>query len=405
MYYFFLALTGCKVQQHIQQTRSQYETAPFEIHLPEYRMISENELGGDVRLVTAAILEKMQKNSNPFKNVVFETAGKHVIAEPDFDFQGFSVKSIVIQDYQVTELAGNDFVCRLQGYINLVDSVNRRTVNFYQAEYRMTSDGISISKSTSFTVPPLFPRVQAFIIEKEKMSLALDSADDFPTLYSQVVSMAHSMTPNQEEIRQRNELKEMSFFERLRNAPKLDRQDNVMIIFALDRITPDAELDSVVTSTLHEKESVIKPNILDFNGWQVTAFGGNFAIDQDVFYAKVYYKPGPGVLPDNKDRVLVGLFTSEKNYGDNLEQTQETQFGQEGPLASGKLLLSTANNNDAALIQARLAELGLYAMKVDGLWGPGSKKALQNFQAANGLQPSGEWDMGTQMKLFAGTGK
>lgn len=68
-------------------------------------------------------------------------------------------------------------------------------------------------------------------------------------------------------------------------------------------------------------------------------------------------------------------------------------------------LLDTSIHNDAVTIQSRLAELGYYKMKIDGLWGPGSKRALKNFQKANGLESSGEWDMESQRKLLSGTEK
>lgn len=63
-------------------------------------------------------------------------------------------------------------------------------------------------------------------------------------------------------------------------------------------------------------------------------------------------------------------------------------------------LLDTANRDDASAIQARLANLGFYTMRVDGLWGPGSANALRNFQRANGIRDDGLWNMETQMKLF-----
>lgn len=399
-----LVLTGCKVQQHIQQSRSQFDQAPFEVHPPEYDIVSEGEVSGDIRLVVAAIIEKMRKKTNPFQNVHFEKTGKHIIEEPDFDFQGFAVQSIVIQDHQVTELDKNAYRCRLDGYISFIDSVNRKTVNFFRTEYRMTQDGININKSATFTVNPYFPSTQAFIIEKDHLVHALDSAQGFPEFYSQVVTNAHKMIPTQEEIRQRKEIEEMSFFERLRNAPRIERQDNVMVIFVMDRITPDAEIDVVVSRRLHDRRSVVTPRYLDYDGWQVAAFGGSFAIDRDVFYTKVYYKPSPGVFPEGMDQVLVGLYTSEKNYEKLPEKTPPSLPAQEGPLAQGKKVLNPAENAEAILIQTRLAELGYYDMAIDGLWGPGSRGALEQFQRSSGLEASG-WNLQTQRSLFEGTGR
>ncbi len=77
----------------------------------------------------------------------------------------------------------------------------------------------------------------------------------------------------------------------------------------------------------------------------------------------------------------------------------------EGPLASGTIFLDTAKRDDAAMIQSRLAELGFYNMAVDGLWGQGSRGALQGFQKAKNFTANGEWTLQSQMSLFNGTGK
>lgn len=70
------------------------------------------------------------------------------------------------------------------------------------------------------------------------------------------------------------------------------------------------------------------------------------------------------------------------------------------PDTSKQRLLDTTNRDDASAIQARLAQRGFYTMKVDGLWGAGSRNALRNFQRATGIRDDGLWNMETQMKLF-----
>lgn len=72
------------------------------------------------------------------------------------------------------------------------------------------------------------------------------------------------------------------------------------------------------------------------------------------------------------------------------------------PVPRETRLLDVSNNNDASVIQKRLAEMGFYNMAVDGLWGPGSSESLRNFQKSKGLESSGVWDMQTQRMLFPG---
>ena len=59
--------------------------------------------------------------------------------------------------------------------------------------------------------------------------------------------------------------------------------------------------------------------------------------------------------------------------------------------------------NDASEIQTRLAELGFYRMRIDGLWGAGSREALRKFQEAVEIEADGEWNMESQEKLFPPT--
>ncbi len=409
-----LAMTGCKVQQHFQQTRSAYETAPFEINPPRVEPVMDEDIPGDIRMVTAAIVQKLRQDPAGIPRVSFDPSGVHYTPETSFKYQGFAVTDISINEHWARDTGRDSFTCRLGGIILFADQLGRRAMLDYAADYELFRDKIIIRESTVRPVPPFFPNTRAFIIEGSQLKEIVDQRPDFAEFYAGVVLRAHTMTPTTEERRQHQELQEMSFFQRVRQAPSSERQDNFMVIFVMDRLTPDAELNVMVTKNLHDSNSLARPVYRDFDGWRVAIFGGNFAIDRDGFFARVYYKPARGVLPQGKDQVMVGLFTSEKNYdvpeapapGKVQTATQAPSITPaEGPLASGSRVLDLAGRDDAALVQTRLAELGFYNMKVDGLWGPGSRGALQNFQSASGLQPSGEMDMITQFKLFTGTGR
>ena len=55
---------------------------------------------------------------------------------------------------------------------------------------------------------------------------------------------------------------------------------------------------------------------------------------------------------------------------------------------------------NAQLIQTRLADLGLYKGPIDGIWGKGSQAALRMFKEQNSLVNPQRWDRKTQMLLF-----
>ena len=75
------------------------------------------------------------------------------------------------------------------------------------------------------------------------------------------------------------------------------------------------------------------------------------------------------------------------------------------PIATGETLLDPAVPQDAEKIQSRLADLGLYKMPVDGIWGKGSRAALKAFKQKNSLGSSDKWDQETQMALFREAGE
>ena len=75
------------------------------------------------------------------------------------------------------------------------------------------------------------------------------------------------------------------------------------------------------------------------------------------------------------------------------------------PVASGETLLDPAVPRDARMIQSRLAELGFYKAKIDGIWGRMSRAALKSFKEKNALGDPERWDKETQVLLFRDTGK
>lgn len=76
-----------------------------------------------------------------------------------------------------------------------------------------------------------------------------------------------------------------------------------------------------------------------------------------------------------------------------------------GPLSTGAIVLNPSRSTDARIIQNRLAELGLYLDRVDGIWGRNSRMALERFKSEHQLAHPEKWDMPTQIRLFQGTGQ
>ena len=56
--------------------------------------------------------------------------------------------------------------------------------------------------------------------------------------------------------------------------------------------------------------------------------------------------------------------------------------------------------DDAKRVQQRLIDLGFLFGAADGIWGPRSRRALQDFRVANGIGDSDTWDEATQERLL-----
>jgi peptidoglycan hydrolase-like protein with peptidoglycan-binding domain len=71
--------------------------------------------------------------------------------------------------------------------------------------------------------------------------------------------------------------------------------------------------------------------------------------------------------------------------------------------ASYSEMRSGASGAKAKALQEALTELGFYAAAIDGKFGPGTAKAVSEFQEANGLGATGVADAASQHLLFEGT--
>lgn len=97
--------------------------------------------------------------------------------------------------------------------------------------------------------------------------------------------------------------------------------------------------------------------------------------------------------------------TQSENEKKENKNAQINQAPKMGPLASGTISLDPSKSTDAKLIQSRLADLGLYLDKIDGIWGKNSKIGLKKFKNMHQLPDPDKWDMRTQIKLFAPAGQ
>lgn len=70
-----------------------------------------------------------------------------------------------------------------------------------------------------------------------------------------------------------------------------------------------------------------------------------------------------------------------------------------GAVVASAYVVKGSNFANVAAVQTRLKTLGYYTMKVDGVWGNGTKSAVKRFQSDNGLTADGVVGSSTERKL------
>lgn len=133
--------------------------------------------------------------------------------------------------------------------------------------------------------------------------------------------------------------------------------------------------------------------------------------DLSMYFLGTAYTFGWGVQPDAGEALRWYRMARASGYPvhSNLLSKSGVIEYMEDPSTLPDLqvnrLLNPSNHRDAKIIQRKLAQLGHYTMKIDGLWGKGSRAALVKFQRTNGLKANGAWTMKTQKRLLSGAGE
>lgn len=74
--------------------------------------------------------------------------------------------------------------------------------------------------------------------------------------------------------------------------------------------------------------------------------------------------------------------------------------GVDGPFTFGlRTLVPGSKGSDVVEVQKRLAGYGFYDQNFDGIYGPGTEKAVRDFQKSNDINPSGNTDSSTYKAL------
>jgi hypothetical protein len=260
-----------------------------------------------------------------------------------------------------------------------------------EAFCRVTPRGVTLEQAAAHHLSPAQPRVAAWFVPAADFKAALASGSLCGReLMDLAASLAIPVGPGQPEW----------------------QGEFTAVAFVLDRLETGDRVQAVLSRQPTPGLSLTRARVLAAaTGFPILAQTGTGGINRagDETFFHVTWTPAEASRTGGRATdVLVGRFAtlwSPAPSSTALAAVAAARPVSLGALEGGQRFLDPRNKADAALIQGRLAELGFYKSKVDGLFGKGSRAALGAFKKSQGLPATTDWDLPTQMALFAGAGR
>jgi len=398
-----ICLAGCSAQK-TRPVNFNVETAvrsdPAVIAVPQRTLVSNDRLPFHIRQIAEALARKITDHPEPYSQVFFSTDASPQPIRWLRD-QDFRIVGIDLVNYRTEDNAFGPDLISIEMKMRFKDDLHRTASLVIRANYESGPEKMLITSSSVRDTDPYFPETQAFMVE-ENLLEEIDSPDnDFSGFYQGIVSRAVSLTPTDEDRRNRLRLDGMTIYERLVSMPQSERKDYWIVVFTMDRLSRDAGFEIIASGIPDGRSWIDEVQYHDFDGWRVGMFPLSLVLDWEIYYISALYTPDKNSFSGTHEKIRIGLFTTERNYRDWPAFDHETAA--QGPLARNGIMLDPENHNDAQVVQSRLKGLGLIP-EVTGHWDSRSEEAVRFFQQQQGLLPTGKWDPDTQKKLFWNTG-
>jgi len=284
-----LLIAACK-------TMEMQQTAPPPPQIEEVSPVlplNESRTPDDIKLVTAALIERLRGSTIAVENVSFAPARKHSAAETGFDYDGFTVQDIAFTGYEATLLEPGVAQATLEGLIVFKDVINRRTGVYFATQYTVTQTDITIEKSLMMGMPPDFPQVEAYFVPEKLLREAKDLRT-YVDYYLFAIENAEPMTYG-------GDVEKIG-----------PNQKYFIMIFCKDRLFQESTMEVKITDKPYLKgKELAKPVYISDSGWRIAIAGGKFKPGSisSKFYVGVSYNLDPdSTLPS----VLIGDFRNVK---------------------------------------------------------------------------------------------
>lgn len=364
-----------------------------------------------VKLVLAALVNKLRGDRDSIPEVGFDPKGKHSLYDPDFTYDDFDLRFIQITGFEIQHQTDTEAQLAVEGVFNFKDLFGRGVAAYFAAGYTVHKNGITITRSGTALVAPAIPDIEVFFVPKSSFSnVDMKEISSYMDLYLHAVLNSFPMAPTAEEQQK------MEAYDKTKTgSPGVGDEtapgDYYILAFCKDRLPWEASLEMQVTDQPGMRgKTVLETGYVYDQGWRVMMAGGVFSPNtrKDNFYIDVLYNTNPEVNPAC---INIGSYTNQKIFRTtpqfNIKPVgtpMESLKAQLGPIESGTRFLDPNKKADAIQIQTRLSKTGHYKKAIDGAFGENSKAALRSFRKANGLGDNLAWDLNTQKMLFKNSG-
>lgn len=343
------------------------------------------DLPGHSELAIAALLHKIRHETNTAAE--FDVRGSHDVQE-SFSYAGFDVDNVDIAKNILVKETSEAALINLGGFLHFEDETARRTTVGFEMHYKVFKKADRppvIVHSYTSNVTPAYPLVGAYFVPAESFS-----GNDIPGSFTDYLRFARKHAIDMGTGRKQA-------------VTGPEKQSLIFLIFCFDRLPQEAVLGVTVDN------NKVNPVEMDFDGWRIVAVGGKGRLfsHSDAFFIDVHYQKKRLAI---FNRQHIARFSSLKQNPENswtqaLQKSHRMQAQTtKGSIEKGVRHLNVANHDDAVIVQTRLQELGYYKMKVDGLFGKGSKAALKAWSRDRLNRESDVLTLEAQKALFKGTG-
>lgn len=403
-----ISICGC-VSTGVKKITGSSQEEGLHIKLPDRTIDDIKKQPAHFKFVLAAIVNKIRGDRDRIPEVKFDSKGKHLIDNPDFTYNEFSLTRTQITGFRILEQDKTDARLILEGLLTFTDLFGRGATNYFAVDYTVHPKGILINNSGTALIAPSIPYVETYMVPKASFDdISMENITSFMDLYVHAITKALKMEPTQEERQSKEAFEKLSFFKKI-SATDREKGEYYIMAFCKDRLPPEASLKMKVTDQAEGRgNELMEPGYIYDQGWRVIIAGGTFIPDslKAPFHITLKYNIDPESRPRD---VCIGTYSNQKNYTDRprfiiKDDKQTSNMSQAGDIESGSIFLNPKDKSDAKVIQSRLSGIGFYKKKIDGDFGSGSINALKSFKKSKGLADNGNWDLKTQKLLFKGSG-